>query len=150
MFFKKKYIQFYVLILQLLNVISSQKSIKTQKNLLFFHFIPCSAHPYCTKVLLICVENGFSHSIASMFHSSRGRDIRTSPFWSYKDPNFEKSSETPQFSYFFAFAIFQMKYFFCRLGKEWQAIACKCLSTHLKSFQGHCYCCYVLSLAPWK
>ena len=48
------------------------------------------ASPYCTKALLICLENGFSHSIPSMFHVSRSRDIRTSPFWSYKDLNFEK------------------------------------------------------------
>ena len=67
------------------------------------------ASPYCTKALLICLENGFSHSIPSMFHVSRSRVIRTSPFWSYKDLNFEKSSETPNFS---TFLIFQMKYFF--------------------------------------
>ena len=102
-----------------MNVISSQKSIKTQKNLLFFHFIPCSAHPYCTKVLLICVENGFSHSIASMFHSSRGRDIRTSPFWSYKDPNFEKSSETPIFILFRFFDISNEIFFL----QAWQGMA---------------------------
>ena len=52
---------------------------------------------YCTKALLICLENGFSHSIPSMFHVSSSRAIRTNPFWSYKDLNFEKSSETPQF-----------------------------------------------------
>ena len=69
---------------------------KLKKNS-FFHFIPFSASPYCTKALLICLENGFSHSIPSMFHVSRSRDIRTSPFWSYKDLNFEKSSEIPQF-----------------------------------------------------
>ena len=63
----------------------------------FFHFTPFSASPYCTKALLICLENGFSHSIPSMFHVSRSRVIRTSPFWSYKDLNFEKSSVTPQF-----------------------------------------------------
>ena len=36
-----------------------------------------------------------------MVHVSRSRDIRTSPFWSYRDLNFEKSSETPQFEHFF-------------------------------------------------
>ena len=55
------------------------------------------ASPYCTKALLICLENGFSHIIPSMFYVSRSRVIRTSPFWSYKDLKFEKSSETPQF-----------------------------------------------------
>ena len=53
------------------------------KKLLFFHFISFSAPPYCTKALLICLENGFSHSIPSMFHVSKSRDIRTSPFWSF-------------------------------------------------------------------
>ena len=67
------------------------------KKLIFFHFIPFSVPPYCTKVLLISLENGFSHSIPSMCHVSRNRDIRPSPFWSYEDLNFEKSSETPQF-----------------------------------------------------
>ena len=67
------------------------------KKLLFFHFIPFSAPPYCTKALLTCLENGFSHSIPSIFHVSRSRDIKTSPFCSYKDLNIEKSSETPQF-----------------------------------------------------
>ena len=62
---------------------------------LFFHFIPFSAPPHCTKTLLTCLENGFSYSIPSMFHVSRSRDIRPSPFWSYEDLNFEKSSETP-------------------------------------------------------
>ena len=67
------------------------------KKLLFFHFIPFSAPPYCTKALLICLENGFSHSIPSIFNVSRSRDIKTSLFCSYKDLNIEKSSETPQF-----------------------------------------------------
>ena len=66
------------------------------------------ASPYCTKALLICLENGFSHSIPSMFHVSTSRDIITSPFWSYKDLNFEKSSKAPKFS---TFSIFQLEYF---------------------------------------
>ena len=69
---------------------------KLKKNLYFFHFIPFSATPYCTKALLICLENGFSHSIPSMFHVSRSRDTRISPFWSYKDLNFKKFPGTPQ------------------------------------------------------
>ena len=60
-----------------------------------------SVVPYCTKALLICRENGFSHSIPSMFHDSRSRNIRSSPFWSYEDLNFGKSSETLQFQHFF-------------------------------------------------
>ena len=48
----------------------------------FFHFTPFLASPYCTKALLICLENGFSHSIPSMFHVSRSTDIRRSSFWS--------------------------------------------------------------------
>ena len=68
--------------------------------LLFFHF-PFSAPPYCTKVLLICLENGFSQSIPNMFHVTRSRDIRPSPFWSYEDLNFEKSSKTSQFQHSF-------------------------------------------------
>ena len=60
----------------------------------YFSFL---ASPYCTKALLICLENGFSLSIPSMFHVSKNRVIRTNPFWSYKDLKFEKSSETPQF-----------------------------------------------------
>ena len=71
------------------------------KKLLFFHFIPCSAPPYCTKALLTCLQNGFSHSIPSMFHVSRSRDIRPSLFWSYEDLNFEKSSKTLKFQHFF-------------------------------------------------
>ena len=55
------------------------------------------ASTYCTKALLICLENGFPHSIPSIFYISRSRVTRTSPFWSYKDLNFEKSSETRQF-----------------------------------------------------
>ena len=69
-----------------MNVIPSQKLGKTKKT--FFHFIPFSAPPYCMKAILICLENGFSHSIPSMFHVSR--DIRQSPFWSYEDLSFEK------------------------------------------------------------
>ena len=68
---------------------SFSKIEKNSKNSIIFSFY--------LKALLICLENGFSHSIPSMFHVSRSRDIRTSPFWSYKDLNFEKSSETPQF-----------------------------------------------------
>ena len=92
MFFKKmysfmySYCSYWMLLLL--------KNWEKLKKLLFFHFISFSAPPYCTKALLICLENGFSHSIPSMFHVSRGRDIRTSPFWSFKDLNFEKSSET--------------------------------------------------------
>ena len=56
----------------------------------------------------MCLENSFSHIIPSMFHASRKRDIRTSPFWSYKDLNFEKLQGCPNFS---IFLIFQMKYF---------------------------------------
>ena len=70
------------------------------KNSYFFillHF----QHPYCTKARLICLENGFSHSILSMFHVSRNRDIRASPVWRYEELNFEKSSENPQFQHFF-------------------------------------------------
>ena len=79
------------------------------KKLLFFRFIPFSAPQYFTKAQLICLQNGFSHSIPSMFHVCRSRDIRPSPFWSYEDLNFEKSLETPNFS---TFSTFQMKYFF--------------------------------------
>ena len=85
----RKYIVLCTHIIVILNVTPSQKWRKTQKTLIF-HFIPFSAPPCCTKALLICLENGFSHSIPSMFHVSRSRDIRTSPFWSYKDLNFEK------------------------------------------------------------
>ena len=92
----RKYIVLCTHIIVILNVTPSQKWRKTQKTLIF-HFIPFSAPPCCTKALLICLENGFSHSIPSMFHVSRSRDIRTSPLWSYKDLNFEKTSETPQF-----------------------------------------------------
>ena len=67
------------------------------KKLLLVHFIPFSAPSYCTKTLLTCLQNGFSYSIPGMFHVSRSRDIRTSPFLSYEDLNFEKSLETPQF-----------------------------------------------------
>ena len=63
------------------------------KKTLIFYFIPFSAPQYCTKCLLICLEDTFLCSIPSI---SRSRD-RTSLFWSYKDLNFEKSSEIPQF-----------------------------------------------------
>ena len=39
------------------------KNCEKLKKLLFFHFISFSAPPYCTDALLICLENGFSHSI---------------------------------------------------------------------------------------
>ena len=77
------------------------KNCEKLKKLLFFHFISFSAPPYCTKTLLICLENGFSHSIQSMFHVSRSRDTRTSPFWSYKELNFDKFPGTPQVQHFF-------------------------------------------------
>ena len=83
----------YIVLCTHIIVIECYSFSKLKTNSLF-HFIPFSASPYCTKALLICLENGFSHSIPSMFHVSRSRDIRTSPFWSFKDLNFEKSSET--------------------------------------------------------
>ena len=67
------------------------------KKTLIFSFYSIFSTQYCTKALLICPENDFSHSIPSMFHVSSSRDIRTSPFLSYKDLDFEKSSENPQF-----------------------------------------------------
>ena len=82
------------------------KNQEKPKKLPFFHLIPISAPPYCTKALSICLENGFSHSIPSMFHVSRSKDIRPSSFWSYEDLNFQRP---PNFS---TFLIFQMKYFF--------------------------------------
>ena len=82
------------------------KNQEKPKKLSFFHLIPISAPPYCTKALSICLENGFSHSIPSMFHVSRSKDIRPSSFWSYEDLNFQRP---PNFS---TFLIFQMKYFF--------------------------------------
>ena len=79
-----------------INCYSFSKIEKNSINSIFsFYFI--NSTPYCTKALLICLEYGLSHSIPSMFHVSSSRDIRTSPFLSYKDLNFEKSSETPQF-----------------------------------------------------
>ena len=66
------------------------------KKLLFHHFIPFSAPPYCIKALLICLENCFSHSIPSMFHVFSW-DIRTSPFC-YKEsqgPKFWKIFRDP-------------------------------------------------------
>ena len=86
----------YIVLCTHIIVIECYSFSKLKTNSLF-HFIPFSASPYCTKALLICLENGFSHSIPSMFHVSRSRDIRTSPFWSYKDLNLQKSSGTPQF-----------------------------------------------------
>ena len=67
----------------------------------FFHLISFSEPSYCTKALLICLGSGFSNSIPSMFIVSRSRDVRTIPFWSYEDLNFEKFSGTPQFYHFF-------------------------------------------------
>ena len=49
----------------------------------------------------MCLENGFSHSIPSMCHVSRSRDIKTNSFWSFEYLNFEKTSEIPQFWNFF-------------------------------------------------
>ena len=49
----------------------------------------------------MCLENGFSHSIPSMCHVSRSRDIKTNSFWSFEYQNFEKTSEIPQFWNFF-------------------------------------------------
>ena len=72
---------------------------------ILFHF----QHSHIVPKPYWCLDNGFLHSIPSMFHVSRNRDIRTSPFWSYEDLNFEKSSEAPNFS---TISIFQMKYFF--------------------------------------
>ena len=82
---------------------SFSKIEKNSKNSLFFHLIPISGPLYCTKVLLIYLENDFSHSIPRMLHVSRSKDIRTSPFWSYKDLNFERSSEILNFSTFLIF-----------------------------------------------
>ena len=76
---------------------SFSKIVKNSRKFYFFHLIPFSAPPYCTKALLICLQNGFSHSIPSMFHVSRSRIISPSPLWSYKELDFEKSSEIPQF-----------------------------------------------------
>ena len=59
------------------------------------HFISFSTPPYCIKSLQICLENGFSHSIPSIFHVSRRKDIRTSPVKSKK-----KSSPSKVFSFF--------------------------------------------------
>ena len=70
---------------------------KLKKTLIFsFYFIFSITISYHHQALLICLENGFSHSIPSMFHVSRSRDTRISPFWSYKDLNFKKFPGTPQ------------------------------------------------------
>ena len=63
----RKYIVLCTHIIVILDVTPSQKWRKTQKTLIF-HFVPFSAPPCCTKALLIYLENGFSHSIPSMFH----------------------------------------------------------------------------------
>ena len=89
----------YIVLCTHIIVIKCYSFSKIEKNSkkLFFHFTPFSASPYCTKALLICLENSFSHNIPSIIHVSRSRDIKTSLFCSYRDLNFEKSSETPQF-----------------------------------------------------
>ena len=88
---------------------SFSKIDNNSKNSYFFILLHFQHPPYCTKARLICLKNGFLHSIPSMSRVSRNRDIRTSPFWSYEELTFEKSSEAPNFS---TFSIFQMKYFF--------------------------------------
>ena len=93
MFFKKIYSFMHSYII----VIECYSFSKIEKNSWFFYFISFLAPPYCTKALLICLQNSFSHSIPSVFHVSWSRDIRTRLFWSFKDLYFEKSPGAPQF-----------------------------------------------------
>ena len=93
--FLRKYIVLctHIIVIECYSFSKIEKNSKNSDFFILFHF----QHHHTVPKPYWCLENGFLHSIPSMFLVSRSRDIRTSSFWGYKDLNFEKTSKTPKF-----------------------------------------------------
>ena len=83
----------HIIVIECYSFSKIEKNSKNYDFFILFHF----KHPHIVPNPYWCVLKMVFHIVFQVCFMFPETDIRTSPFWSYKDLNFEESSGTPQF-----------------------------------------------------